>query len=590
MSHLDSIMSLDTTNMKDKKKMFVLLIASAFVMLLSYIIKPEIAGYFSDFFTSAIPLTSAVLSALLVVKFKVKSSQGKMLLMFTVFASFWAIAETWWSVYRIIYNIEPFPSYADFFWLVGYFFLGIFLVQYLKPFRKIIPRKVQLFGIAIVIAFLIPSLIETYYVKADPDYFKFAIALSYPIADAVILLPTVIGLIASYNNKSNRFLILLLSATLCNIIADTIYLATYDSYNDGNPVDIGWISSYILLVFAVRNYKPLTDSDVHISHADLDKNKITRNIKTETILKFVIPFTIISILIITGIVMMNQYLQNPAKNDFEDTYIFMPVIGIISTITLILNRNFSKLVKMRSKELESDKEKLEQLVAEKSQEMIKKERLSVIGELASRLAHDFRNPLSIIKNGTELIKIKLGDNIDDKTKNQLQIMSRAISRMTTQIDEVMNFVKIRSLILEESSLLEIIKYTVSTISIPQNIKIIIPENDIKIVCDANMMEVVLGNMITNAVQAINNKDGSIIISLSDEKENVSINIKDTGSGIPQEVLPKIFDPLFTTKQSGTGLGLVSCKNIIEQYGGKIQVTSEKEKGTTFTILIPKVVH
>jgi len=110
----------------------------------------------------------------------------------------------------------------------------------------------------------------------------------------------------------------------------------------------------------------------------------------------------------------------------------------------------------------------------------------------------------------------------------------------------------------------------------------LPEKDFEINCDARKIEGVLSNMINNAVQALDGK-GEIDIETKSDSEFFTIKIKDSGPGISDENLDKIFEPMFTTKTTGTGLGLVICKSIIEQHGGTISVTN---KPTTFTIKLP----
>lgn len=102
-------------------------------------------------------------------------------------------------------------------------------------------------------------------------------------------------------------------------------------------------------------------------------------------------------------------------------------------------------------------------------------------------------------------------------------------------------------------------------------------------CDSKKLETVFVNLITNAIEVIESK-GQIDIRLIDKNDYVLIEIEDSGPGIPENILPKIFEPLFTTKQTGIGLGLPSCKNMTEQHGGIITV---KTNPTVFTIKLPK---
>lgn len=230
--------------------------------------------------------------------------------------------------------------------------------------------------------------------------------------------------------------------------------------------------------------------------------------------------------------------------------------------------------------------------AQKEIEEHKMKRLFAIGELSARIAHDLRNPLSVVHNTLEIIRIQ---NPDFEKNNQPKFdrIERAIKRMTHQIDEVMEYVVPNPLKLQQHiSLLGVINSSVSNV-ITKNTEIHVPQNDIYIECDSEKLEIVFTNLLLNATQAMNNR-GSIYLRIKDcqigngvNKSFVTIEIEDTGPGIPKSLLNKIFDPLFTTRQIGTGLGLVSCKNIIEKHGGYIDIKTEIGKGTMFIINIPK---
>lgn len=219
-----------------------------------------------------------------------------------------------------------------------------------------------------------------------------------------------------------------------------------------------------------------------------------------------------------------------------------------------------------------------------TQEKIKTERFTIIGELAARLAHDLRNPLSVIKISVDLMKMNLGNTSDEKTLHHVQTIDKSVTRMNALIDGTLNYVRTKQPKLSPESLSEIIRSSIANISHHDNVKIILPQNDITISCDKDQLLVVFNNLLLNSIQAMEDKEGIITISIHDKNDNVIINIEDSGPGIPDDVLPKIFDPLFTTKQHGTGLGLVSCKNIIEQHKGTISV---KNNPTTFSIMLPK---
>ncbi len=218
----------------------------------------------------------------------------------------------------------------------------------------------------------------------------------------------------------------------------------------------------------------------------------------------------------------------------------------------------------------------------RNESIIRVERLSAMGELSARVAHDLRNPLGIIKNAVELIEISSEDITDDKLKKRITMIKNAADRMLRQINDVLDFVRTRPLQLEKKSLSTILKSSFKS-SVPKSIKITKPENDLSIICDSKQIEIVFSNILINAVQAMEDS-GEIKVRIKENENDVGIEIEDSGPGIPEDKIEQIFDPLFTTKSTGTGLVLVSCKNIIEQHKGTISV---KNNPTIFEIILPK---
>jgi two-component system sensor histidine kinase HydH len=215
----------------------------------------------------------------------------------------------------------------------------------------------------------------------------------------------------------------------------------------------------------------------------------------------------------------------------------------------------------------------------------KSERLRAIGELAARLAHDLRNPLSVIKNTVEIMESKPVLRIEEKIIYYGRL-KRAIDRISHQIEDVLDFVRPSQMNFEKCLLNDLVNLTLEKIVRPDGIKIVLPTNFVYCICDQTKMEVVLANLLMNSIQAMNGT-GQIQIVLRDAPNDVMIQVIDTGCGIREHILPKIFEPLFTTKQTGTGLGLASCKKIIEQHNGLINATSKENQGTTFSIVLPK---
>ena len=216
---------------------------------------------------------------------------------------------------------------------------------------------------------------------------------------------------------------------------------------------------------------------------------------------------------------------------------------------------------------------------------VKKDKLYTIGEMSSRMAHDLQNPLTIIKNTIELLNLK-NPNMDKKTKESYERIERAATKMSQQIHDVLNYVRTSNLAMEKTSILTLLKDTISGLNIPKHAKIILPDQNVDVYGDAKQLEIVFSNLILNAIQAGSN-GGRVMIQASEIDDYTIIDVIDNGHGIEKENLPRIFEPLFTTKSGGTGLGLASCKSIIENHGGTIECSSIVNKGTVFTIRLPK---
>lgn len=213
------------------------------------------------------------------------------------------------------------------------------------------------------------------------------------------------------------------------------------------------------------------------------------------------------------------------------------------------------------------------------------ERLAKIGEHASRLTHNIRNPLTVIKTTTELLRLSGKNSFDESTIQRLDRIASATENLEKQIHEVLTYVRNKPLDLKNIALDNLLTLALENIDVPENIKIVSLNNNRVIQCDSDKLQIVLMNLITNSIEALSGK-GTITIN-SDSTTNANIiEIIDDGPGILPENLTKVFDSLFTTKPSGTGLGLSYCKSVVEQHGGSITITTNPTK---FTISLPRQV-
>lgn len=250
-----------------------------------------------------------------------------------------------------------------------------------------------------------------------------------------------------------------------------------------------------------------------------------------------------------------------------------------------LQDNMAHLEELQS-QLQEHNDELEYKVKEKTDQLLKSEKLATVGELSARIAHDLRNPLSTLKNTVEIMRIDLEPTANEKTMKKFTMLERAIHRISHQVEDVLDYLRPSNLNISEHSLLLVLQDSLERIEIPTNISIRTPKKDYSIPIDNEKMETVFINIISNAIQVIDENPGRIVIGFKEDGNYIKIEISDNGPGIPSDLTEKIFDPLFTTRQIGTGLGLPSCKSIIERHGGTLFVSSKKQLGTTFTIKLP----
>lgn len=262
-------------------------------------------------------------------------------------------------------------------------------------------------------------------------------------------------------------------------------------------------------------------------------------------------------------------IENQLLIGQQQTIIFLSIMVSVIVIFIIIR---NKIIK-RNKIIYD---------LEKQSEQLKNERLATVGQLTSRIAHDLRNPLSSIKNTVEIMEIEFEKKLNENMKENLERLKRGISRLSHDVEDVLDFVKVVPLKIEKTSLRSVIDASIDRIDV-NSIKMKLPQNDIEIFCDPDKLEIAFINILQNAVDAID-KNGQIEIRFIDNHSEVIIEFEDNGITIPEEILSKIFEPLFTTKMKGIGLGLVTTRNIVEQHKGTITV---KNNPVTFTVKLPK---
>ena len=220
-------------------------------------------------------------------------------------------------------------------------------------------------------------------------------------------------------------------------------------------------------------------------------------------------------------------------------------------------------------------------------QLIETEKHAVVGKLAAGLSHDIKNPLASIAASAFSIKRRAKD--DEKIKKLAENIEKNSSRAVDIIDKLLNYAKPSYYKKQKTDLKSVLELSVE-FSLPpsKREKVILEKNiqeEIFVYADKNSLQQVFINLIMNAIEAMNG-GGKISITATKNGEFAEIRIKDTGSGIPEEVLENIFEPFFTTKEKGTGLGLSVVSKIIKDHNGYIDVKSIEGEGTEFIINLP----
>jgi PAS domain S-box-containing protein len=241
-------------------------------------------------------------------------------------------------------------------------------------------------------------------------------------------------------------------------------------------------------------------------------------------------------------------------------------------------------------ELETRVEEQTRELREAQEQLVRKETLAVLGQLAGGVGHELRDPLAIIVNAVYFLKL-IQPEAGGKIKEYLGLIERETHNAEKIISDLLNFARVKSADREAVSVSDLISQTLERFPASSSVEVTLdtPTDLPQVFADPRQMEQVLGNLVVNACQAMTN-GGKLVISAKPSTVNgqpsVAIAIKDTGVGIPPENMRKLFEPLFTTKAKGIGLGLAVSRKLAEANGGRIEVQSEAGVGSTFTLWLP----
>lgn len=360
----------------------------------------------------------------------------------------------------------------------------------------------------------------------------------------------------------------------------------------------------------VLSVNPVTDWLVYTEQPLSVFNKLIFKTFKSSILTFIYILAGIFILAfflslyVAGIITKPIKAMTKAVNIVEEGRITdLPPLPAPNNEIGVLSMAFARMldsIKIKFEALSQDRQDLEELnqslelrVGSRTKELrtalnelIKKERLAAIGQMASIVSHEIKNPLAVIKNAVYLIKARMGENADPRILKNIDVVDEEIRQANGIIEEILGYARSRDQILTVLDLSLYMREILASYPMPQNVQVITefwPEH-LNIKIDSEEMKQAIRNVIGNAVEVMP-EGGQLIVKTKLENDYVSLSIRDTGPGIAQDIQEKIFAPFFTTKARGTGLGLAVVKKVAGRNNADIILQSEEGKGTKITMLL-----
>jgi signal transduction histidine kinase len=281
-------------------------------------------------------------------------------------------------------------------------------------------------------------------------------------------------------------------------------------------------------------------------------------------------------LLTTGSALGLAYVESPRSDAFGDE-----ALALMRVFAERVSRAIERARAFAA--LEDWNETLGRRVAEQQEKLIRSERLASIGLVGAGIAHELRNPLGIINNSVYFLRQRLRD-ADEKVARHTEIIEREVAHAARVIDSLVQFSQHSAPEAHPVELPLVYAATVSRLHLPESVRVSLDVADglPYALADEQRLGQVLENLIRNAAQAMESR-GEIRCMASGDEDTVLVQVQDTGPGIPPEHRERIFEPLFSTKSAGMGLGLALCRKMIEAWGGEISVDCPPAGGTVFSI-------
>ncbi len=236
-------------------------------------------------------------------------------------------------------------------------------------------------------------------------------------------------------------------------------------------------------------------------------------------------------------------------------------------------------------------EERHRLLLEAQEQLVRQEKLAALGQLAGGVGHELRNPLGVINNSIYYLKM-IQSEADENVRKYHGYIEEEVRKAEKIVNDLLGYARSTTLERTQVSIPELVQRLLERTPMPPSVQVTLdlPADLPCVFADPGQLEQVLGNLLVNACQAMP-QGGHLSIAAEDlpAKAQVRIAVGDTGEGIAPEHMTRLFEPLFTTKARGIGLGLAISRKLAESNGGRIEVASQPGEGSVFTLFLPVVV-
>ena len=326
----------------------------------------------------------------------------------------------------------------------------------------------------------------------------------------------------------------------------------------------------------VRDRRPL----IHNDYASMPNRRGLPTGHAELVRELVVP--ILRNDQIVAILGVGNKAQDYTQEDVDQVVYFADVAWEI-----VVRKRAEEMLSSYAVHLEREVEERTRELRATQEQLLRRERLATLGQLAGSIGHELRNPLGVISNAVYFLKMAQPQAEDGLLREYLDIIENEIHISNKIVTDLLDFTRIKSVDRRSVALTDLIHQTLVRFPPPPSLSValkISPDLP-RIFADPQHVIQILGNLTVNACQAM--PDGGLLtLTATPQADMMAISVQDTGAGIPSENMDRLFEPLFTTKINGVGLGLAVSKKFAEANDGRIEVQSQPGVGSIFTLLLP----